>query len=95
MVYIHLASHSKTSTQRHRKWLEASHHKLQGAIEVQTVQGAMEVVKRLEIWDETIAFTLWKGWSVGGNTEKCDRPSISSALYNQSLHRNGGSRYYL
>jgi hypothetical protein len=42
MVYIHFGSHSKTSTQRHRKWLEASHHKLQGAIEVQTVQGAMK-----------------------------------------------------
>jgi hypothetical protein len=66
MVYIHFAGNSKTSTQRHRKWLEASHHKLQGTIEVQNLQGAMEVVKRLEIWDEAIAFTHWKVWSVGG-----------------------------
>jgi hypothetical protein len=66
MVYIHFESHSKTSTQRHRKWLEASHHKLQGAIEVQAVQGAIEVVKRLEPWVEAVAFTLCKGRSVGG-----------------------------
>jgi hypothetical protein len=66
MVYIHLGSHSKTSTQRHRKWLEASHPKLQGTIEVQTVQGAMEVVKRLETWVEAIGVTSCRGWSVGG-----------------------------
>jgi hypothetical protein len=42
MVYIHFESDSKISTQRHRKWLASSHHKLQGAIEVQTVQGAMK-----------------------------------------------------
>jgi hypothetical protein len=45
---------------------EASHHKLQGAIEVQAVQGAIEVVKRLEPWVEAVAFTLCKGRSVGG-----------------------------
>jgi hypothetical protein len=66
MLYIHFASNSKTSTQRPRKWLEAIHHKLQGAIEVQTVQGAMEVVKRFEIRAEAVAFTLCKGRSVGG-----------------------------
>jgi hypothetical protein len=66
MVYIYLVDNSKTSTQKHRKWLEASHHKLQGTIEVQNLQGAMEVVKRLEIWVGAIAIPLWKGWSVGG-----------------------------
>jgi hypothetical protein len=64
-VYLHFESNSKTSTQRHRKWLEASHHKLQGAIEVQTVQGAIEVVKRLEIWDEAVGAIFRRGWSVG------------------------------
>jgi hypothetical protein len=39
---------------------------MQGAIEVQAVQGAMEVVKRFEIWVETIAATFCRGWSVGG-----------------------------
>jgi hypothetical protein len=66
MVYVHFESDSKTSTQRHRKWLEASHHKLQGAKEVQAVQGAMEVVKRFEIWVGTIGATSCKGRSVGG-----------------------------
>jgi hypothetical protein len=78
MVYIHFGRNSKTSTQRHCKWLEASHQKLQGAIEVQTVQGAMKVVKRLETWVEAVAFTLCRGWSVGGNTERGDR--FSSGL---------------
>jgi hypothetical protein len=32
----------------------------------QQVQGAMEVVKRLEIWVKTIGATSCKGWSVGG-----------------------------
>jgi hypothetical protein len=64
-VFIYLAGHSKTSTQKHCKWLEASHQKLQGAIEVQNLQGAMEVVKRLQIWVGAIAFTLCKGRSVG------------------------------
>jgi hypothetical protein len=30
------------------------------------VQGAMEVVKRFEIWDEAVGITLWRGWSVCG-----------------------------
>jgi hypothetical protein len=38
----------------------------------------MEVVKRLETRVEAVAFTLCKGRSVGGNTEKCDR--FSSGL---------------
>jgi hypothetical protein len=46
---------------------------MQGAIEAQRMQGAMEVVKRLEIWAEAVGITLWRGWSVGGNTEKCGR----------------------
>jgi hypothetical protein len=64
--YIHLESDSKTSTQRHRKWLASSHPKLQGTIEVQTVQGAMEVVKRLETWAEAVGVTFCRGWSVCG-----------------------------
>jgi hypothetical protein len=36
----------------------SSHQFMQGTIEVQAVQGAMEVVKRLEIWVEAIGFTL-------------------------------------
>jgi hypothetical protein len=67
---------------------------MQGAIEVQAVQGAMKVVKRLETKVEAVAFTLWKGRSVGGNTEKCDRFLIQVALYNKGLQRNGGKRYY-
>jgi hypothetical protein len=39
---------------------------MQGAKEVQTMQGAMEVVKRLERQVEAIAVTFYKGWSVGG-----------------------------
>jgi hypothetical protein len=39
---------------------------MQGAIEVQAVQGAMEVVKRFEIWVETIGVTFCRGRSVGG-----------------------------
>jgi hypothetical protein len=66
MVYVHFGNNSKTSTQRHCKWLEASHHKLQGAIEVQAVQGAVKVVKRLETRVEAVAFTFRKGRSVSG-----------------------------
>jgi hypothetical protein len=66
MLYIHFASNSKTSTQRPCKWLEASHHKMQETIEVQAVQGAIEVVKRFAIWVETIGVTSCRGWSVGG-----------------------------
>jgi hypothetical protein len=39
---------------------------MQGAKEAQRVQGAMEVVKRLEIWVEAIGVTFYRGWSVGG-----------------------------
>jgi hypothetical protein len=39
---------------------------MQGAKEAQEVQGAMKVVKRLETWDEAVAFTLCRGWSVSG-----------------------------
>jgi hypothetical protein len=35
-------------------------------------------VKRLETWVEAVAFTLCRGWSVGGNTERGDR--FSSGL---------------
>jgi hypothetical protein len=39
---------------------------MQGAIEVQGVQGAIEVVKRLEMLDETVGATSCRGWSVSG-----------------------------
>ena len=55
-----------------------SHQRVQGAIEVQQVQGAIEVVKRFETWVKTIGVTFWKGWSVGRETEKCDRVSQKS-----------------
>jgi hypothetical protein len=42
-VYSHFERAKSTSTQRCCKWLEVSHHKLQGTIEVQTVQGTIEV----------------------------------------------------
>jgi hypothetical protein len=50
------------------------------------MQGAMEVVKRLEIWDEAVGATSCRGWSVGWNAEKGDRFLIQVALYNDSLH---------
>jgi hypothetical protein len=34
---------------------------MQGAKEAQRVQGAMEVVKRLKIWDEAVGATSWRG----------------------------------
>jgi hypothetical protein len=37
---------------------------MQGAIEVQSVQGAIEVVKRFETWFEAIGLTVFRGWSV-------------------------------
>jgi hypothetical protein len=67
-----------------------SHHKMQGAKEVQTVQGAMEVVKRLEIWVGAIATTLCRNGRWGerrGNA--IGFPKV--ALYNYSLQRMDGT----
>jgi hypothetical protein len=65
MVYAHFESNSKTSTQRPCKWLKKAIKQCKEAKEAQRVQGAMEVVKRLEIWDEAVGATSCRGWSVG------------------------------
>jgi hypothetical protein len=39
---------------------------MQGTKEAQRVQGAIEVVKRLEMLDEAVGATSCRGWSVGG-----------------------------
>jgi hypothetical protein len=94
MVYIHFESDLDTSTQRHCKWLEASHHKLQGAIEVATMQGAMEVVKRLEIWIEAVGATFCRGGLWGEIRRRAIVFQHRPRCITSRCTRNGGKRYY-
>jgi hypothetical protein len=67
---------------------------MQGAIEVQTVQGAMKGCETFgDLGLSSRRHTL-EGVVGVWDTEKCDRFLIQVALYNKGLQRNGGKRYY-
>jgi hypothetical protein len=53
----------------------------------------MEIVKRLETWDEAVA-TIFVGIISGVSDRRGNRYSTRSELSNKGLQRNGDSHYF-